>query len=100
MGSGSGAPETGIGRTCQEAEEMMGTRWTPDEDAQIMELWESDRPTKSAVPEFPGRTVEAIRKRAAILGLPDKRTAPSVFPNKAREFLMSGRRATAKEIFV
>jgi hypothetical protein len=78
----------------------MGAKWSNEEDDRIVALWETDKPTKSALPEFPGRTVEAIRKRASVLGLPDKRTAPSVFPNKARDYLQTGCHATALEISI
>lgn len=76
----------------------MGAKWSSEDDARVVELWETDRPTKSALPEFPGRTVDAIRRRASVLGLPDKRTAPRSFPNKARDYLKTGRHATVLEI--
>jgi len=76
----------------------MGARWTPEDDARIADLWQSERTTKSALPEFPGRSIESIRKRAAALGLPDKRMPPSTLPEKARAYLKTVPTATAKEV--
>jgi hypothetical protein len=76
----------------------MGAKWTEDEDSRLTALWASNRTAKSAVPEFPGRTFEALLKRAAHLGLDPKSQSEAPTVQKIRECLKDGKARTAAEI--
>jgi hypothetical protein len=58
--------------------------WTAEEDEQLTKLWDDHVPAPEISRRLPGRTVEAVRDRAAALDLPSRKSLRSVRSGRRR----------------
>jgi len=50
--------------------------WSAEEDAAVARIWANEKPLKQCMDELPGRTFEAVVRRACNLGLGTRKNAP------------------------
>lgn len=50
--------------------------WSPEEDGIVARIWASSKPLKECLDELPGRTYDAVIRRACNLGLGKRENAP------------------------